>query len=158
MGLKTDIIFAMALQSDTRLLAKLPAGDVYNTSIALPDEDLDNADVPYIIVTFDGLTNDQSTKDEYEGDTDTVQVGIEVTAKTRKQLSDLTEQVRRTVRRYFTDADEDDEFFPLIPHDYQFSASPVNYDPLKPCYWQRLNYQCDMDNDTTEDEDENEDE
>ena len=29
------------------------------------------------------------------------------------------------------------------PEDYQFSASQVNYDPKKPCYWQILSYQCD---------------
>ena len=64
MSLLTDIIFVKALRADENLMAQLPAGDVYNTAIALPDEDLDNAPLPYIIVSFDGLTNDVETKDD----------------------------------------------------------------------------------------------
>ena len=46
MSLQTDIIFVKALRADENLMAQLPAGDVYNTTIALPDEDLDNAPLP----------------------------------------------------------------------------------------------------------------
>ena len=141
MGLRTDIIFVRALQSDTELLSLLPAGDIYNTSIALPDEELDNAPLPYVIVSFDGLVNDQSTKDDYEGYTDSVTVSIEIAAKTRSQLGELAERIRQTVRAYFR-SEPDPEG--LVPLDYQFSAHGVQYDSLKPCYWQVLEYQCDV--------------
>lgn len=143
MSLLTDIIFVKALQSNTTLLGKLAAGDVYNTSIALPDQDLDNAPIPYVIVSFDGLVNDQSTKDTFEGETDTVQVSVEVAAKNRKQLGELATLVRRTIREYFSEVDEDSEDADLVPYDYQFSADRVQYDPLKPCHWQILRWQCD---------------
>lgn len=143
MSLLTDIIFVKALQSNTTLLEKLAAGDVYNTSIALPDQDLDNAPVPYVIVSFDGLVNDQSTKDTFEGETDTVQVSVEIAAKNRKQLGELATLVRRTIREYFSEVDEDSEDADLVPYDYQFSADRVQYDPLKPCHWQILRWQCD---------------
>ena len=143
MSLLTDIIFVKALQSNTTLLEKLAAGDVYNTSIALPDQDLDNAPIPYVIVSFDGLVNDQSTKDTYEGETDTVQVSVEIAAKNRKQLGELATEVRRTIREYFSEVDEDSEDADLVPYDYQFSADRVQYDPLKPCHWQVLRWQCD---------------
>ena len=58
MSLQNDIIFVKALRANADLMAQLAAGDVYNTAIAMPDEDLDNAPLPYAIVTFDGLTND----------------------------------------------------------------------------------------------------
>lgn len=143
MSLLTDIIFVKALQSNTTLLGKLAAGDVYNTSIALPDQDLDNAPIPYVIVSFDGLVNDQSTKDTFEGETDTVQVSVEIAAKNRKQLGELATLVRRTIREYFSEVDEDSEDADLVPYDYQFSADRVQYDPLKPCHWQILRWQCD---------------
>ena len=69
MSLATDSIFITALQSNTDLLEALgyveatetsegaPAR-LYCTAIPLPDEDANNVPVPYIIVTFDGLTND----------------------------------------------------------------------------------------------------
>ena len=145
MSLQTDIIFVRALRGNTELLAKLPAGDVYNTAIALPEEDAENAPLPYIIVSFDGLTNDQTTKDTFESDYDTVNIGVEVAAATRDQLFDLTQSVRDTVLSFFESLQSDptDDDFALVPLDYQLSATGVRYDDQKPCYWQILNYQCD---------------
>jgi hypothetical protein len=144
MSLQTDIIFVKALRANADLIQQLAAGDVYNTAIALPDEDLDNAPLPYVIVSFDGLTNDVETKDDpYEGDSDNVTISIEIAAKTRTELGQLAEAVRRQVHQYFVDDDQTDEDSDMIPLDYQFSAQQVNYDQMKPCYWQVLTYQCD---------------
>ena len=144
MSLLNDIIFVKALRANADLMAQLAAGDVYNTAIALPDEDLDNAPLPYAIVTFDGLNNDIDTKDDpFESDSDSVNISIEIAAKTRNELGQLAEAIRRQVHQYFINADPTDEDYELIPHDYQFSAQAVNYDSLKPCYWQVLTYQCD---------------
>ena len=144
MSLQTDIIFVKAIKSDTELLRQLAIGDVYNTAIALPDEDLDNADVPYVIVSQGEGVNDGTTKDDYEGDTDSVNITIEVAARTRAELGTLADRIRKAVRRYFQNASEGDDDFDLVPIDYQFSAKPVTYDPLKPCYWMELTYQCEV--------------
>lgn len=154
MSLQTDIIFVKAIKSDTELLQQLAIGDVYNTAIALPDEDIDNADVPYVIVSQGEVVNDGTTKDDYEGDTDTVSITIEVAARTRAELGTLADRIRKTVRRYFMASEEGDELHDMVPLDYQFSAKPVTYDPLKPCWWMELNYQCDVINDSTEEDDE----
>lgn len=148
MSLKTDIVFVRALQSDAVLMNELAAKDVYNTSIALPDVDLDNAPLPYVIVSFDGLTNDVTTKDSsYEGDIDRVQIGIEVAATTRPRLAEIVESVRVTVREfvegYTPPVGDDEDLSDLIPIDYTFSADPVGYDADKPCYFQTLRYNCD---------------
>lgn len=143
MSLVTDIVFVKALQTDAELMSMLPAHDVYNTSIALPDVDVDNAPIPYVIVSFDGLTNDQSTKDSYEGLTDTVNISVEIAAKTRKQLGEIAERVRQDVREYFENILDDNPLYELVPLDYQFSSQGVQYDQFKPCYWQVLNWSCD---------------
>ena len=142
MSLKTDIIFVKALRSNAELMAKLPAKDVYNTTIPVPDEELDNAPVPYIIVTFDGLENSDFTKDGYEGCTDTVQIGIEVAADNREQLADLCTGIRQTIREYFENAQPSDEDYNLVPIYYTFTASTIRWSE-KPCYAQTLNYKCD---------------
>lgn len=144
MSLQTDIIFVRALHENQELMTQLPAGDVYNTAIALPEPEAENAPLPYIIVSFDGLVNDQTTKDSFEGDTDTVTIGIEVAASTRKELFDITQAVRTTLLAFFEDLPEDDTDIAEAPLDYQLSATAVNYDDLKPCYWMRLSYQCDV--------------
>ena len=144
MSLKTDIIFVRALRSNDELMEQLPAGDVYNTTIAMPEQDAENAPLPYIIVTYDGMQNLDTDKDSpFEGDTDRVQIGIEVASESRPQLATLAEQIRTTVREFFENLDTSDEDYDLVPLDVDFSAQAVQYDEWKPCYWQVLQYQCD---------------
>ena len=146
MSLITDAIFVKALRSNADLIAQLPAGDVYNTAIALPDEDADNAPLPYVIVSFDGLNNQDTTKDnDYDGLTDTVTIGIEIAAETRPKLGELAVMIRKTIADRFRQLAQqpDDEDYPLLPNAYTMQAEPVQYDSLKPCYWQRLSFQCD---------------
>ena len=160
MSLATDSIFVSALQSNSELLEKLTESidddgttvidetpRLYGTAIGLPDDDADNVPVPYVIVTFDGLTNDQGTKDDrYESEYDTVSSGVEVTAKTLDDLRELTQMVRDTILSYLRTSDT-----AIIG--YQFAARQIIYDPDKPCYWQVLTYQCDVKN-TNDDEQE----
>ena len=158
MSLQTDKIFKAAIMSDADLLAIVtpapttaqphPKPRIYNTAIPVPDEDLDNVPVPYIIVMYNGMTNDNTTKDDYESDTDTVNIGIEVAATTRGQLATIMQMIRDAVRNFFSNytPPEDDDAEDLsdeIPIDYQVSATDVRYDAYKPCHWQVLNYQCD---------------
>ena len=151
MSLATDSIFVSALKSNSDLLEKLTESldddgttvidetpRLYGTAIGLPDEDAENVPVPYIIVTFNGLTNDQGTKDNrYESPYDTVNIGVEVTAKTLDDLHTLTQMVRDTILSYLRTNE-------TAIMDYQFAAQPIQYDSLKPCYWQVLTYQCDV--------------
>lgn len=151
MSLATDSIFITALQSSPELMEAITTyvskGEehrsehprLYGTAIPLPEEDADNVPVPYLIVTFDGLNNDQTTKDDaYESDYDQVQIGIEATAPTLEALHTLTQKVREVVHTYF------------VAHEtqvsgYQFRAEPIIYDEWKPGYGQVLRYQCDVD-------------
>ena len=141
MSLATDSLFIAALVSNSDLMQQV-SSRLYSTAIPLPDEEADNVPCPYIIVTFDGLTNEQPTKDDpLEGETDNVQVSVEVTAKNREQLADITQMVRDTIHDYFT-ADVNDDRKAL--QWYQFSAERVTYDADKPCYWQVLKYECNV--------------
>ena len=129
-----------AIQSDASLMQKI-GGRLYGTAIELPDEDLDNVPVPYVIVTFNGLTNDQGTKDDrYESRYDKVEIGVEVTAKTLDDLHVLTEMARDTILSYLRSRT-------TAVDDYLFTAEGIQYDSMKPCYWQVLRYQCDTIND-----------
>lgn len=141
MSLATDTIFIRALQSNRNLMALISDGSgqprLYGTAIPMPEEDADNVPVPYIIVTFDGLTNDNTTKDDpYEGDEDSVNIGIEVTARDLDELHGLTQMVRDTILSYMHENETDVD-------DYTFSAQAIMYDADKPCWFQVLNYLCD---------------
>ena len=155
MSLATDSIFITALQSNGDLMEALgydaqtgePAR-LYCTAIPLPDEDAENVPVPYVIVTFDGLTNDQGTKDDrYESEYDTVNIGVEVIARNINELHDLTQMVRDTILSYLREND-------TAIMDYNFAAQQIQFDSLKPCYWQMLTYQCDVENHLNDNDDE----
>lgn len=144
MSLITDKVFYNALRSNAELMTRVD-GRIESTSIPVPDEKLDNTPVPYIIITFDGLQNEGYTKDNsFEGETDKVQVGIEVAANTRDDLGEIMQKIRETVIAYFEDTEDhawDD--YDAIPTNYTFSASAIGYDSMNPCYYQTLTYNCD---------------
>ena len=144
MSLITDKVFFNALRSNAELM-QMVDGRIENTTIPVPDEELLSEPVPYIIITYDGMQNEGHTKDNsYEGDTDRVQIGIEVTAEDRETLGRIMQTVRQTVIDYFEDTEGHSwDDYEYIPVNYTISASPVGYDSMKPCYYQSLNYQCD---------------
>ena len=158
MSLITDIVFKAAIMSDSEIRAIVtpsatsyqshPKPRIYNTAIPVPDEDLDNVPVPYIIIIPKNGNNDTGTKDDYEGDTDTVNVEVLAATSTRGQLGKLMTMIRNAVRDFFVNyaPPEDDDAEDLseeIPLDYQVGWSDVFYDSYKPCYYQSLYYQCD---------------
>ena len=138
-----DLLEALGYDAQTGEPARL-----YCTAIPLPDEDADNVPVPYVIVTFDGLTNDQGTKDDrYESEYDTVNIGVEVTARNINELHELTQTVRDTILSYLREND-------TAITDYNFAAQQIQFDSLKPCYWQMLTYQCEVENHLNDNDDE----
>ena len=169
MGLLTDKIFFEALKADTTFMQAI-GNRLYGTAIPMPDENADKVPVPYAIVTFDGLNNTETTKDDpYESEYDQVQIGIEIAARNREELGALAKQIRSRLHnefewchRYAELHDSQDESLETsddfrlmvmrefeqviaeVPAYYTFSADAVQYDPWKPCYWQVLRYQCEV--------------
>ena len=137
MGLFTDKIFFEALKADTTFMQAV-GNRLYGTAIPVPDDNLESVPVPYCIVTFDGLNNQNQTKDDvYEGSYDTVNIGVEVIGETINDLHELTQAVRDTILSYFRENE-------TAVSDYAFTADAIQYDSLKPCYWQTLRYQCEV--------------
>lgn len=146
MSLSTQKVFYKALLADTDVMTATD-GRIYSVAIPVPDEDLDNEPVPYCVITFDGLANSGFTKDNsFEGDTDTVNIGIEITAESPDALLELAEKVRTAVISFFenyTPTPGEEDLTPLIPNSYTFGASQSVYDPDKPCFRIVLTYACD---------------
>ena len=142
MSLQTDIIFYNALATSYPLM-QLVGERIYNTADENGGELGENTPVPYIIITFDGLQNDQSTKDSYEGATDKVTVSVEIAAANRDDLAIIAETVRSIIPDYFSRRTASDADFDLVPYDYDLQAGPVQYDWMKPCLWQTISYVCD---------------
>ena len=146
MSLRTPQVFYKALLASPSVTAAT-SGRIYSTAIPVPDDELDNEPIPYIVITFDGLRNDGYTKDnDFEGNVDNVNIGIEITAENPEALMELAEQVRAAVIDFFSNyapAPGEEDLTALIPNSYNFGATQAVYDPDKPCFRIVLTYDCD---------------
>lgn len=147
MSLQTDRIFYAALAADSTIMAAVE-NRVYNTAIPLPEQDADNVPAPYIIISFEGMQNDDQTKDDsYEGDEDIVTISMSICHTTRGALATLADQVRAAIPDFFCTYEYDEEsgeedLTELLPIDYTLTAGPIIYDEFKPAYEITLNYRC----------------
>ena len=142
MSLKTDLFFA---RSCRRLsIMETTEGRVFNTGRDEISEEEDK--IPYIIITNDGTQNQEESKDsEVESDYDNDTVSVLVVSDTRSHLAELAEEVRKSVKQDVEDMEMDKDMakeFGFLINDYSFSASAVEYDPSKPCFFQTLTYIC----------------
>ena len=141
MSLQTDRVFFDALKANTTFMAAI-SNRLYNTAIPLPDNKAANVPAPYVIISFDGFSNDESTKDSYEGATDNVSVGIMIVAATREKLAELVDAVRTTIESYMENVEDTDPDFSEVPVDYHLSGSQISYDPDKNARYIQLTYAC----------------
>ena len=148
MGLLTDTFFIRAIKSNSDLLAKLPAGDIYN-NVADPDFDMENVEMPYIVVNNDGGQEGDTTKDTMSESTeDRVNISVLMVCRNRKELADMTMAVRKTISDFMKatwerisegDTEEGDEIAPI---EYEFSFSDIAYIMEKPAHRQMFYYNC----------------
>lgn len=137
----THHFFSSALHRDDEI------GEEINGNIILTaydEENDENLDLPYIIVSHQGTTNDQGTKDDsYESDTDRDTISIEVAAETDEEVARLAAKVRATILRAIREDnthEENDESITI--EDYTLSTNGIIFDWTKPCFWTTLTYTC----------------
>lgn len=140
MSLKTDLFFARACRRQSIIDAT--QNRIFNTGRDDISEEEDK--IPYIIITNDGTQNSAQSKDDVcESDYDTDTVSVLIVSDTRSHLAELAEDVRNSIREDVEDMDEEQgKKFGFIIEDYTLTAGPVEYDPTKPCFFQKLTYQC----------------
>ena len=147
MGLLTDSFFIRAIKSNSELLAKLPAGDIYN-NVADPDFDMENVELPYI-VNNDGGSEGDTTKDAWsESPEDKVNISILMVCRSRQELADMTLTVRKTISEFMQATwqrisegtpEEGDEIAPI---QYELSFSDIAFIMDKPAHRQMFYYNC----------------
>ena len=139
MAVELDEIIYAALTADSALSGL--AGGIHSTCIEVPPTDADNTPLPYIIITDDPFQNNTGTKDNvWEGDVDSVQAGVEIAADSPKEVKRLRRLVRKAVADYIETADLDN-----VPYLQNLTNEGIAWDWTKPCYFDTLHYQADMD-------------
>ena len=134
-------IFYDAIQADSELMEAI-GSRVVSTCFEVPPDELDNTPLPNIIVTNDGFQNNYDTKDDvWESNVDMVQASVDVAASTPQEVDDLVAKVRTAIQSYILDMYEDDENIPELQPGFP-SSQGIEWDWIKPCYYQKITYQC----------------
>ena len=136
---QVDEIIYDAICADTYIMEAV-GSRVVSTCFEVPPTDEDNTPIPNIIITDDGFQNQQTTKDcVWEAAEDRVQVGVDVAAASPGEVKTLVRMIRRAVESYigtlYTQGEE-------IPELESLSSDGLAWDWMKPCYFQRLTYNC----------------
>ena len=141
MGLLTDTFFVKALQ-DTPSVNDAVDGRIFNPGRETADEMEDR--LPYIIVNFDKLTNEESTKDNAnEGDIDKVDISLIICAEDRIKLGTLSKNVRDAINDYWANIDAAQAYELDAPNWWTFSTGSIALDQDRPCVFTTFYYSCD---------------
>ena len=149
---QVDEIIYDAICADAALMEAI-GNRVVSTCFEIPPTDEDNTPLPNIIITFDGFQNQQTTKDcVWEAGEDRVQVGVDVAASSPDEVSQIVRKVRKAVETYIGTLYTQGE---VIPELESLSSDGIAWDWMKPCYYQRLTYQCITNADIDDEQEEN---
>lgn len=136
---QVDEIIYDAIRADEEIMTAI-SSHVVSTCFEVSPTDADNTPLPYIIVTDDGFQNQVESKDDgWEGTEDRVSVGVEVAAESPQDVKRLIRMVRQAVASYIEQMYDDGEDIPELD---SLSSDGLAWDWSKPCYYQRLTYQC----------------
>ena len=113
---------------------------IVSTCFEIPPSDDDNTPLPNIIITDEGFQNQQTTKDcVWEAAEDRVQVGVDVAAASPDEVKRLIKMVRTAVEQYIDTMYTSNQGIPELE---SLSSDGLSWDWMRPCYYQKLTYQC----------------
>ena len=136
--LELDEIFYNALTAN-ETIASDTGGRIFSTCVEVPPTDADNTPLPDIIITDDGLQNNQATKDDvWESDEEHVQASVEISAKSPKEVKRLARLCRKAIATYIATMTGNRPYLTAL------TTNGTAWDWTTPCYSKTLPYQCDI--------------
>lgn len=137
--MELDEIFYAALSADETIV-QLTEGRIESTCFEEPPANTGNTSVPNIVIEESTGQNELGTKDTiWESNTDVPSVDITINALSKNEVQQLRRLVRKAISSYIESMTSS---FPLLR---SLSWTGVQYDWTKPCYFDTLHYQCEMD-------------
>ena len=148
---QVDEIIYDAISADTDLMEAI-GGRVVSTCFEVPPYDIDNTQTPYIIVHDSGFFNQQTTKDNlWESEEDQVTTTVEVAADSPGEVKQIVRKIRAAVASYISTMYANGS---EVPELQSLNSDGIDWDWMKPCYYQHLNYQCITNADNTDEQEE----
>ena len=154
MAIELDELFFNALMADAEVVLAV-GGRIESTCFEVAPDEKDNTQLPNIIITDDGLTNQPTSKDmEWEAEIDRVQASVDVAAEDPKQVKQLIRMVRKAIANYIEGLAAKGEDIPYLQ---SLQTNGVAWDWMKPCYHSTITYQCDVENRNDDEQESNSD-
>lgn len=129
-----DIAVVQALQGSTEI-EELVSDRIFNPARPEKEEKEDN--IPYIIVTYEGMVPTNENKDHCNGASDEERVDVLCVAEDRASLATLINRARTAIDEAL---DSPDYAIAYRIADFSESATKVLYDWTVPCVYQSLQY------------------
>ena len=149
---QVDEIIYDAIKADSDLMTAI-GGRVVSTCFEVPPTEDDNTPIPNIIITDDGFQAQIFTKDDiWDSDTDRVQATVDIAAASPSEVKQLAKAVRKAVNDYIHEMYEQGEDIPSLQ---SLTSDGIGWDWMKPCYFKKLYYTCDVAADLDDDEADN---
>lgn len=134
-------IFYDALRASDELMEAV-GGRIKSTCFEVAPTDQDNTPLPYIIITDDGMSASETTKDGgWMPLRFLVQAGVEIGASSPNEVWDLELKVMSVIASFVESIEEGD--VPELLDGYP-QTDGTAWDWTKPCYFDTIHYQCDV--------------
>ena len=151
--LRLDKIFFDAITADSELIQAV-GGRVKSTCFEVAPNEQDNTPLPYIIIRDFGKQPAQTTKDdEWMPSQWNVGAGVEVGAESPNEVDALVMKVMKAIANHITTLASQGEDIPYLNEGFP-QTQGVDWDWMKPCYFDVAHYQCDVENTNDDDEQE----
>ena len=129
-----DIAVVQALEGSSEI-EELVSDRIFNTARPEKEEKEDN--IPYIIVTYEGMVPTNENKDYINGASDEERVNVLCVAEDRASLAALINRARTAIDETL---DSPDYAIAYRITDFSASATTILYDWTVPCVYQSLQY------------------
>lgn len=144
-----DEIIYDAICADSDIMTAI-GGRVVSTCFEVPPTEEDNTPLPNIIITDDGFQAEIFTKDDvWDTSTDRVTATVDIAANSPSEVKELVKAVRSAIDSYVNSMDGNGLDIPSLQ---SLTSDGIAWDWMKPCYYQKLYYTCDVSNDEAENE------
>ena len=138
--LRLDELLFEAITADAELMQAV-GGHVKSTCFEVSPDGKDNTPLPYIVIRDFGKQPSQTTKDdEWMPDMWNVGVGVEVGAKSPNEVDAIVMKAMKAIATYMQTLNGE---VPYLNEGFP-QTKGVNWDWTKPCYWDLIQYQCDV--------------
>lgn len=138
--LRLDKLLFDAITADSELMQAID-GRVKSTCFEVSPDEQDNTPLPYIVIRDMGKQPAQTTKDDgWMPSRWNVSAGVEVGAASPNAVDDLVMKAMKVVADYMQTFDGN---VPYLNEGFP-QTQGVQWDWMKPCYWDILQYQCDV--------------